>query len=500
MSVIKLPLTFGVEIEFLFAVRKPNSIGSPPPDEVNLDRYEADPEDMCHDECGVINPKDEDYHLICKSGMVLRNKGVALALYIDAHEHWTLVHRWNLTTDLCIHLPSTDEQAVRWTNNIARTVDDWEFSGQELISPILKTPDTGSAALDCASFRELDSVLGAMQTPASAPYIYTANPQVSSLHVHIGLELSELGTPNDMPLKVLQHLAWIVLAFEDTMTLLHHPERHGYYGTKSREQVMSNRRIFSPAWQLKDRTLPNFCHTCSLTPVFNTKQAFGRIFGEVNSHLELASLLSNLATYYNGWWRTTIVNFANVAVHPSPSTNSHTPSKTVEFRQHHGTLDVQEIKEWVYFVTSLVRAAEKKSNEVSEMGLSGIHHSPALTVAYEKAKYPMIWAKKTRTLRELFDLMDLPLERRKYWFLRAQKMRSDNLADYWKNGTCIPGECTGLATRDSEGWEEGELIDTPWGPELEGDTSSANEDPMNISFGGGASSPRRNDDGDVQMS
>ncbi|KIV94335.1 hypothetical protein PV10_02109 [Exophiala mesophila] len=476
MSKTILPLTFGIEIEFLFATQKPKTYeitcGS---EEFNLDNYEGDPDDTWDEEDEDIDPDDREYQQIRQSAMILRNKDVALAIYNDKPQQNTVLRRWNLTTDTCIRLPSTDEEAVKWTNGIASAVDDWEFIGLELISPVLKTPDTTSAAFDGVSFRELDRVLAAMQASPSAPYIYTANAKVSSLHVHIGVELSELGTPNDIPLNVLQHLTWMILAYEDAITLLHHPERHGYYGTKSRERTMSNRRIFAPEWQVKNEPLPNFNHTCGQTPVFDAELAFTRVFGEVKSHRDLTCLVSNQISRHNGWWRETMVNFGNL-VSQSVGTRR-VPTKTVEFRQHHGTLDVQEIKEWVYFVTSLVRAAEKKANEVSPLGSSEAQESLTLTVAREKAKYPMIWVKEMRTLRELFDLMDLPLERRKYWFLRAQMMRSDKFADYFKGGTCTPGACTGSVIRNSEGWEEGELIEIPWGRELEVDARPASELP-----------------------
>lgn len=46
-----------------------------------------------------------------------------------------------------------------------------------------------------------------------------------------------VGVPNDddmlpqIPLKVLQHLAYILLEYEDVISCLHYPKRRGFYGS-----------------------------------------------------------------------------------------------------------------------------------------------------------------------------------------------------------------------------------------------------------------------------
>jgi hypothetical protein len=165
----------------------------------------------------------------------------------------------------------------------------------------------------------------------------------------------------------------------------------------------------------------------------------------------------------------TFVNFANIV--PLAGGPAH-DKKTVEFRQHHGTLSAQDIGEWVVFVTALVRAAERKANEVcSEQDLppafvnkvidkQGDYSKQMLT--FQQAwKYADILASKERSMRELFDLLELPKDRRRYWWKRATAFRSEEYSEYFTMSTCdLP--CPNPPVRDCAGWEEGEVIPKPW--------------------------------------
>ncbi|KAG9783889.1 hypothetical protein KCU88_g2904, partial [Aureobasidium melanogenum] len=145
--------------------------------------------------------------------------------------------------------------------------------------------------------------------------------------------------------------------------------------------------------------------------------------------------------------------------------------KTVEFRQHHGTLSVEEVNQWVFFVTALVRAAERKMNQESvEVPLpydfipkviekQGDYSKQILT--FQQAwKYPEILWNKKRSLKELFDLLDMPLERRMWWWQKASYFRSNAFKEYRYLSTCA-APCDNPPRRDCDGWD-GEGIPRPY--------------------------------------
>jgi hypothetical protein len=273
------------------------------------------------------------------------------------------------------------------------------------------------------------------------------------------VEPSELG-PDNIPIDVLKHLAWICVIYEDVVTLLHHPERHGYPDTKIDGHAISNR----------DALLSRIgAHTCGGARQFSAEKFFLYLFGSVSTHEGLKQAISLKSTTGIAL-RNTFVNFCNIA------DRFLEPTRTVEFRQHHGTLDKEDINEWIFFVTSLVRAAERKARQqrtpltppdfrwLSEK-LAGKDYVDS-TIG-EMIKYTNVFTKKERTMRELFDLMELPIDRRRYWWARAKKFRGEHYSEYFQHGTCHVKNCSGMISRDCKGWEEGEVIEEPWDVHIE---------------------------------
>jgi hypothetical protein len=447
-----LPLTFGVELEMLFALNK-NKVRLNPQFHYLFPQYYAlDPQDQVDDRMR-FDPTSDEARGLCQAATILRHSGVDLAIKLNPKDDEDLFHRWSLTLEDAVEHPVGDWEISSLTDGVVTTRENVEFVGIELISPIMQAPDIkAEQCLEGGSFQELERVLEAVNgDPSRVPWMFISQPENSGFHVHVGMQPDKDWGPVDIPLKVLQHLAWIVVTFEDVITLLHHPERHGYWETKIHDHACSNRRAFTEPVFL-DPVIPLHLHSCEKALVYDQLTAFNQIFGS-RHHEHLRDVMSNKPGKNNFAYRNTFVNFYNIA-----STSMHPePIKTVEFRQHCGTIDPEEVKEWVYFVTSLVRAAERKANEQ----ITGPDSNAWYDWEDEKLKYKTIFASKKRTFKELFDLMELPIDRRRYWWERAQEFRSHKFTEYWKFGTCHP-LCTGFMPRDSEGWEEGELIEQPW--------------------------------------
>ncbi|KAJ9606154.1 hypothetical protein H2200_009115 [Cladophialophora chaetospira] len=455
----KLPLTFGIEVEFLFGVRR------------DLERF---PEHwwLVSDNIGLY-----------QAAAIFGNNGGELRVENDAKlgdDSFEKFASWGLTHEGAVRVPVTVDEAHEWSNGALavhhedQLEDEWDWTGLELISPALRVPDIERNRPN--GLAELNGYLKFMTRNSypEVPYMFMASPQSTSVHVHIGVQ-PQISGQVDIPLDVLRHIAWVCLLFEDSITLLHHPERHAYPHSKCRDYAASNRKILNAESYL------HHVHCCGLGKPFSPEDTFLKIFdykysGEWLATVKLAEALSSKVAEHEGPIqpcdinRYLFVNFENLAL----GVDDHS-KKTIEFRQHHGTLSARDLNEWVIFVTALVRAAERLSSTDPESGVSAtpllaskifdqypnpIQRDQALR---EAAKYTHILREDRRSLKQLFDLLQLPLANRVYWWNRAKSFQAE-IAKNWTDkiqSTCDDYECPNKPLRDSEGWEEGELDNNP---------------------------------------
>ncbi|KAL6250708.1 hypothetical protein RBB50_003011 [Rhinocladiella similis] len=469
-----LPLTFGVEIEVLFAMNY-DMIQSCYPLTPLLtllrENHRPDPRDRLVD---IITDFDER---MLQAAGILRKRGLDFVLHHPSDDtpenDLDFFNDWRLTSEIAVPSPESNKQIARWSNYRILDLEGWLFTGLELISRILDAPNPQASNGESESLSEVNEYLELMTKRISAnpPFQFMGHPKATSIHVHVGLQPSTTGQVA-IPLHVLRRLAWIILTFEDTITLLHHPERHGYHGTKTERHALPNRSGY--ACRLGDSA--HFCQP------FNPVKAFMWIFNfNITSEVEGLEELRRIMCGTRGWsgdfayYRAFFVNFTNIV--PSDPWSTKT---TVEFRQHHGTLDEKDIDEWIVFVTALVRAAERKAHQATTEGaqipelpgsLYGATVSDMPRVAEEMSKYASVFNTSKRSLKQLFDLLDLPIERRQYWWARAVDLQAILRQGGYRYKECRPSWlCKEPRVWDCEGWQEGELDEPPWDLE-EGDSS-----------------------------
>jgi hypothetical protein len=460
-----LPFAFGVEIEVLFTIDQTKVENDPRYSYLRFENYQSDERDMLGQ---YVNKEDwlgENYESdympgqyvdkkdwLGQAATVLRRRGGDLAIlspstFIPEDDSEVFQH-WVLTTECAVIFPKSDKQISAWSDNQVQDIGERTLVGLELISPILAIPDLEVSDHESESLAEVNHYLDILTRRSSArtPYHFMAGPKSTSVHVHVGLEPSENGQVA-IPLDIVRHLAWIVICFEDVLTLLHHPERHGYRGTKSYGRANSNRAVYGRLYH----------HSCKKFPLM---KAFLEIFRD------------DIQSYVNGEvrmgeypYRDCFVNFTNAAPF-----DHKTQKMTVEFRQHHGTLDKKDIDEWIMFVTAIIRAAERKANQgrqtvelpdnvIEEVG----DNQQVIT---EMSKYAATFNSPKRTLKELFDLMELPNEKRRYWWDRAKTFQAflfeRRTGRYRYQFCCSSRWCEEATLRDCEGWKAGELDTQPW--------------------------------------
>ncbi|EXJ65453.1 hypothetical protein A1O7_01794 [Cladophialophora yegresii CBS 114405] len=484
----KLPLTFGVEIEFLFGIRR------------DLERYREyswlQVQNLRQDyffklDLEITNEADRDSDFstgLLQARTIIKNHGGELWIdskttpYADSFDKFSY---WMIVPEEAVLAPKDPAELFQWSNGAltvqreSQIFDEWDWTGLELVSPALRVPDMDqnrpNGLVELTGYLKL---MTADQCP-TVPYVLMANPRNASVHVHIGLQPEPEGQV-DFPADFIRHLAWLCIAFEDTITLLHHPERHSYPETKSRSFANSNRK-FLHAVGASHRV-----HCCHLGKPFSAEDTFMKIFDYENEDEDgdnifplLQALSSkklpfreeplNMADFN----RFLFVNFENLAI--AMMTTEHA-KKTIEFRQHQGTLSTSDIEQWVIFLTALCRASERfesltpDSNAAVPLTLMSKlkkkYKDPRKLdrAIIEAKKYTQIWQRDRRSLKQLFDILELPVHRRLYWWQRAKQVRAE-LDKNWSGklqSTCDDIDCPNKPVRDCEGWEEGELDEPPW--------------------------------------
>ncbi|KAK5195803.1 hypothetical protein LTR92_004744 [Exophiala xenobiotica] len=459
-----LPFTFGVEIEVLFAIDQTKVDNDPRYSYLRINNYQPDERDKLGQ---YVNQED----WLKQAATVLRRRGGNLAVlspcnFIPEDDSEVFQH-WVLTTECAVIFPKSDKQISAWSDNQVQDIGERTLLGLELISPILAIPDLEISDHESESLAEVNQYLDILTRRSSArsPYHFMAGPKSTSVHIHVGLEPSVNGQVA-IPLNVMRHLAWIVICFEDVLTLLHHPERHGYRGTKSYDRAESTRAVF--------RRTRHSCKTFSLAA------AFFEIFGNDIRYFENDEVwLGDLAADRHCW-----VNFSNAVTF-----GQQRRKMTVEFRQHHGTLDKKDINEWIMFVTAIIRTAERKANqgrhsvELPDNVIEKVGHNQQ--VITEMSKYAATFNSPKRTLKELFDLMELPIQKRRYWWDRAKTFQAflfeRRTARYKFQFYCTNLWCEEPTTsRDCEGWKAGELDTQPWDEPQQSDSKTVEASMMEV--------------------
>jgi hypothetical protein len=171
-------------------------------------------------------------------------------------------------------------------------------------------------------------------------------------------------------------------------------------------------------------------HICDKIPVVLLDEIQDRIFAEDMTVEKLAKLMSETmrgvpVLQGGGAHRYKFVNFARLV---DPKTNN--GARTIEFRQHAGSVDSEVIGRWVIFVTDLVRAAERlaaRSKPASPNSPSKMSRQKALeihlTLPFARRqgnKYKLKCEKQSQEFERLFDLLEMPRLDRDYWMSRYQ--------------------------------------------------------------------------------
>ena len=231
---------------------------------------------------------------------------------------------WHVTDDKSVYTTEAQLKAIDYTfaNGVRKGSDEkLRYSSVEVISPVLP--------LTVDSLKEVQRVVSVIRSQR------TFTPPSAGLHVHVGY-----GT-RGFSLPVLQNLLVLMTCFEPQLNQAFPEHRQGNFFCASLQKSM-----FNP----QERARLDMAEEIYM---------FSTLVG-------LADKLHIPRRQYNSpgvrHWR--YDRFRAVSLQNlHPVFNPTKKKKTVEFRQHAGTLDAFEILRWIVTVCALVQIAHDSSEE-----------------------------------------------------------------------------------------------------------------------------------------
>ncbi|KAI9712927.1 MAG: hypothetical protein M1828_001523 [Chrysothrix sp. TS-e1954] len=253
------------------------------------------------------------------------------------------------------------------------TASNWDSSGLEIISPPFDASE-----LD-AAFVETGKIVKSLHTTSYSTPTVTHDlfiSDITALHVHVG-------KPDGSPfaLSTIQQLVWLLICYEPAITSLQTSSKRSPLSAfpgedLSRAEALSLRDSFIAeepyivdragfgammARSRRETAVPPISKEteCMYEPLANIHQ---KIFNprappsdtettpEGIMRYQLTSII-NLFTKTRGY----VVNLRGLIDAERPN--------TIEFRQHHGTIDMAEIKLWTKFCIALVTLAQKLATD-----------------------------------------------------------------------------------------------------------------------------------------
>ncbi|KAL2037146.1 hypothetical protein N7G274_010142 [Stereocaulon virgatum] len=297
-----------------------------------------------------------------------------VAIHDSFETKFTDFEKWHITQDRTLVGVSKADLAKQ-SDLANRTItteelENWDTHGIELVSRVL--PYTPS------SFDEITTHLSLLRGTSDSKHLAFPTTHCG-FHVHIGLpppvDLEPGTAPPTFTLPTLQHLAYLLVIYEKAISKLH-PEHRREGSTAALVDLQTNLDSFieEPSYDDVDddidldgkwdgdwdsslppsplATLPTTTTTITTNeePLISLRTARAKIFAPNQTIASLAKLMS-------GTSRGRIVNWLYVA-----RTNG--LARTLEFRQHAGTLDPVAVEWWVGVCVGLVRLAEVRGREL----------------------------------------------------------------------------------------------------------------------------------------
>lgn len=315
--------------------------------------------------------------------------------------------KWHISEDASLLGVEKDCMRAKLGGRIT-DVEQWDSHGIELVSRVLSLTDD--------SFAEITDYLTILHGTTST--LHGAFPtSFCGLHVHVGLPVPTADEPlSTFDLPTMQHLAYILVMYEQKISCLHPPSRR--IGSIAGDvDVVTNLDNFAEATLAEnlakedDFDLDNWSASASISDASaETDEVWEeeRISYAVTRRLIFAAdmTMAKLSWLMCGTKKGHIVNFTYLAREDGFP-------RTVEFRQHAGSLDPEGVRWWILFVTGLVKLAAHMAKEFgAEEGYAG-------------EGYPAAENMGGANLEELWGLMEFEEPGREFFKKRIEEFAEE---------------------------------------------------------------------------
>ncbi|KAF2436467.1 hypothetical protein EJ08DRAFT_655460 [Tothia fuscella] len=292
-----------------------------------------------HHEVGPVRAyRDEPLHIVKE---LLSSTSCAKDINIhnpEDHSKPTDYSKWILTSDHSLTSldPIAKQTALASKVTAATEAANWDTYGIELVSPPFISITQAQ--------EQISSIVNTINTP-NTTFLTTNNS--CGLHVHIGLPSGEC-----LPLKALQHLAYMLIVYEDEISRLHPHHRR----QRSKEIYTNRENLYAEAPEPVPRTILDHLTGAPVTKNFTpTYDSLAKIRNSLLTEVSAAVNPLDSLQFRMGKSRGRIVNFAYINRKSGPC--------TIGFRQHAASTDAVEITHWVDFCIKLVQLALRYANE-----------------------------------------------------------------------------------------------------------------------------------------
>ncbi|KIW11005.1 hypothetical protein PV08_10304 [Exophiala spinifera] len=432
-----MSLTFGIELEYVFAFDRSPRVGfewigvDGITDEELFEEEEEDDLALSYDDesepaTGVNMDVDvhqpvvfSDPHSCARIGQASTTMFVTQSVLEQAGLECTAGERgyesWNIQADGSIDEP---KNLSKYLPDRLDSDDecDWVMSGQELVSRVLAAPEdlslnnfTSSNAL-----QEIACFLKALRGRPRDPFGVFVN-ESCGFHVHVARESQDMDEM--IPLPVLQHLAYLLVQFEELINVLHHESR------RCRSDFDSH-YVETNLMGIRRST-----HWCRRVESTDLSKAQKKIFHKDMTPAGLAKLMDACLRPNMDESGHVVLETRYKFVNFEPLMYEGGAARTIEFRQHIGTLDFDEIAHWIHFILSLVRTAERMATWNDRVGVgspcSTMSSSSPLLVSFRKRqanKYQLRCAKLQDEFERMYDLLQFDDNVRDYWRRRFVRL------------------------------------------------------------------------------
>lgn len=256
--------------------------------------------------------------------------------------------RWYISDDQSL-LGVDKPTLIEKLGGRATDIDNWDSHGVELVSRPLPATST--------SFEEIQKHLEPLRGTTSSRHVSMVTPHCA-LHVHVGFADPTPGQPRTtFGLPTLQHLAYILVMYEAQISRMHPPSRRAGSDAAMKDCITNldefDEASLNAAYQALDGDYTEA--NCEPNEGSNPEALFPTpISYELSRRLIFTGGMTTakLVKLMCGTLKDHIVNFTYL-LRPVQA------ARTLEFRQHEGTLDAEAIRWWVNFVLGLIRLADQ---------------------------------------------------------------------------------------------------------------------------------------------